>query len=80
MTTFICANHDGSVNYHPLCMNLKVGRMKKWECVICGLIYDEAEGWPDEGIAPGTKWDEVPEDWLCPDCGTGKEDFDMVEV
>ncbi|HBC17261.1 MAG TPA: rubredoxin, partial [Alcanivorax sp.] len=38
--------------------------MKKWECVVCGFIYDEAEGLPDEGIAPGTAWDDVPEDWV----------------
>ncbi len=53
--------------------------MSKWECIVCGLIYDEAEGWPDDGIAPGTKWEDVPEDWLCPDCGVGKEDFELIE-
>ena len=53
---------------------------KKWECIVCGLIYDEAEGWPEDGIEPGTKWEDVPEDWICPDCGVGKEDFDMVEI
>ena len=42
---------------------------KKWECIVCGLIYDEAEGWPDDDIEPGTKWEDVPEDWICPDCG-----------
>jgi rubredoxin len=52
---------------------------KKYECVICGLIYDEAEGWPDDGIAPGTKWEDVPEDWECPDCGISKYDFDLME-
>ena len=46
---------------------------KKWECIVCGLIYDEAEGWPDDGIEPGTKWEDVPEDWECPDCGVGKD-------
>ncbi len=54
--------------------------MRKWECVVCGFIYDEAEGLPEEGIAPGTAWDDVPEDWVCPDCGVGKEDFEMVEI
>src|SRR5690606_28418446 len=54
--------------------------MKKWQCVVCGLIYDEAKGWPDDGIAPGTRWEDVPEDWVCPDCGVGKEDFEMIEV
>lgn len=53
---------------------------KKYICVICGFIYDEAEGWPEDGIEPGTKWDDVPENWFCPDCGAGKEDFDMVEM
>ena len=54
--------------------------LKKWECIVCGLIYDEEEGWPDDGIEPGTKWEDVPEDWVCPDCGVGKEDFEMVEI
>lgn len=53
--------------------------MSKWECIVCGLIYDEKDGWPDDGIAPGTKWEDVPEDWLCPDCGVGKEDFELLE-
>ena len=54
--------------------------MKKWECIICGFIYDEAEGWPDDGIAPGTRWADVADDWICPDCGASKEDFDMIEI
>lgn len=54
--------------------------MKTWICVVCGLIYDEAKGWPDEGIPAGTAWAEVPDDWLCPDCGVSKGDFDMQEL
>jgi rubredoxin-NAD+ reductase len=53
--------------------------MSKWECIVCGLVYDEKAGWPDDGIAPGTRWENVPEDWLCPDCGVGKEDFELLE-
>ena len=53
--------------------------MSRWECIVCGLVYDEKEGWPDDGIAPGTRWEDVPEDWLCPDCGVGKEDFELLE-
>ena len=53
--------------------------MARWECIVCGLIYDEAEGWPDDGIKAGTKWEDVPADWLCPDCGVGKEDFELVD-
>ncbi len=49
-------------------------------CVVCGFIYNEAEGWPDDGIAPGTRWDDVPETWTCPDCGVTKSDFEMVAV
>lgn len=52
---------------------------KKWMCVVCGWIYDEEIGDPDSGLAPGMRWDEVPDSWLCPDCGAGKEDFEMVE-
>lgn len=52
---------------------------KKYICVICGFIYDEEEGWPEDGIEPGTRWEDVPENWFCPDCGAAKEDFEMVE-
>ena len=54
--------------------------MKKYECMMCGYIYDEALGDPDEGIVPGTVWEDIPEDWSCPDCGANKEDFEMVEI
>ena len=53
---------------------------RMWQCLVCGFIYDEAKGWPDDGIPPGTRWEDVPEDWLCPDCGVGKSDFQMVEI
>lgn len=52
---------------------------KQWVCVICGWIYDEAAGFPEEGIAPGTRWADVPVDWRCPLCDVGKEDFALVE-
>lgn len=51
-----------------------------WMCVVCGFLYREADGLPDEGIAVGTRWKDVPDDWTCPDCGVGKDDFEMVEV
>jgi rubredoxin len=53
---------------------------KLFVCVQCGFEYDEAKGWPEDGIAPGTRWDDIPEDWSCPDCGAAKSDFEMVEV
>ncbi|KQQ53773.1 FAD-dependent oxidoreductase [Pseudomonas syringae] len=54
--------------------------MKKWLCIICGWIYDEALGWPDDGIAPGTRWEDIPDDWVCPECKVGKTDFEMLEI
>ncbi|WP_237055061.1 FAD-dependent oxidoreductase [Microbulbifer sediminum] len=51
-----------------------------WECMVCGWVYDESKGWPEDGIAPGTRWEDIPEDWCCPQCGVGKEEFDMVLV
>jgi rubredoxin len=54
--------------------------MRQWQCVVCGFIYDEAKGLPEEGIAPGTSWDDIPDDWECPECGVGKDDFEMIEI
>jgi len=51
-----------------------------WECIICGWIYDESKGWPDDDILPGTRWVDIPDDWTCPDCGVGKQDFEMIAV
>ncbi len=53
---------------------------RSWLCVVCGFVYNERDGIPDEGIAPGTKWEDVPEDWVCDDCGAGKGDFEMIEA
>lgn len=52
---------------------------RKYICIVCGLIYDEAEGWPEDGIEPGTRWEDVPEDWECPDCGVSKDEFELLE-
>lgn len=57
-----------------------MGGLRKWQCMTCGFIYDEALGLPDEGIAAGTRWGEIPDDWLCPECATPKSDFEMVEI
>ena len=53
---------------------------KKYMCVICGFIYDEALGRPEDGIVPGTRWEDVPATWCCPDCGASKDDFEMLEA
>ncbi|GLQ91741.1 hypothetical protein GCM10007901_06910 [Dyella acidisoli] len=54
--------------------------LRKWMCVVCGFIYDEAAGLPEEGLEPGTRWEDVPDTWTCPDCGATKSDFEMVEI
>lgn len=54
----------------------KIRNMEKYVCVICGYIYDPAEGDPEGGIAPGTPFEELPDDWTCPACGVGKEHFE----
>ena len=49
--------------------------MKKYVCNVCGYVYDEACGDPNNGIAPGTKWEDIPEDWVCPLCGVARDNF-----
>ena len=48
-----------------------------WVCVVCNYVYDEAAGDPDSGIAPGTKFEDIPDDWVCPICGVGKDQFEQ---
>ena len=50
--------------------------MEKWLCVVCGYVYDETAGDPDSGIAPGTKFEDIPADWVCPVCGVTKDQFE----
>lgn len=54
--------------------------MKKWQCFFCGFTYEQALGLPEEGIAPGTSWEDVPATWVCPQCGAAKGDFLMLEI
>jgi rubredoxin len=53
--------------------------MQKWICKVCGYIYDPEQGDADGGVEPGTAWESVPEDWVCPLCGVGKDDFELYE-
>lgn len=53
---------------------------KTWLCNECGYVYNEELGDADHGLAPGTRWEDVPEDWECPDCGMPKSDFEMQET
>jgi rubredoxin len=52
---------------------------RQWQCYFCAHVYDEAAGDPEHGIAPGTAWEDVPDDWCCPECGATKSDFAVVE-
>ena len=54
--------------------------LKRLMCLGCGFLYDEALGLPEHGIAPGTRWADIPDDWHCPDYGTPKHMFEMVEI
>ena len=52
--------------------------MTKYACKICGYVYDPAKGDPDNAIEPGTSWENVPDDWVCPICGAGKDEFEAI--
>ncbi|MDY0063745.1 MAG: rubredoxin [Bacilli bacterium] len=53
--------------------------MSKYICDVCGYVYDPADGDPTQDIAPNTPFEDLPEDWVCPDCGVGKENFSILE-
>ena len=53
--------------------------MMRYQCIACGYIYDPEKGDPENGIAPGTAFDDLPDDWVCPECGVGKDMFELVE-
>ena len=52
--------------------------MESWQCVICQYVYDPAQGDPENGIAPGTRFEDIPDDWVCPLCGAGKDSFERL--
>lgn len=53
--------------------------MKKYICKVCGYIYDPEVGDPDQGVAPGTAFEDLPDTWVCPECGMSKDEFEPVE-
>ena len=53
--------------------------MSKYQCDLCSYVYDPGKGDPDNGVAPGTAFENLPEDWVCPDCGAEKTDFSPLE-
>jgi rubredoxin len=53
--------------------------MQKYQCTVCGYIYNPAEGDPDNGVKPGTKFEDIPDDWVCPLCGASKSEFEPID-
>jgi rubredoxin len=53
--------------------------MKKYKCLMCGYIYDPTVGDPDNGAAAGTAFEDLPDAWVCPECGVGKDEFEPIE-
>jgi rubredoxin len=53
--------------------------MKKYRCLLCGYIYDPQNGDPDNGVQPGTEFEDLPDGWVCPECGAGKDEFEPVQ-
>lgn len=53
--------------------------MQVWQCIACGFVYNEEDGIPEDGIAPGTKFEDIPDTWVCPDCGMDKSQFELLE-
>lgn len=72
------ANHRAGrqARPNPILIMERLIEMKKYVCTVCGYVYDPEAGAPDMGIAPGTAWEDVPEDFVCPLCGVGKESFE----
>lgn len=52
--------------------------MNRWRCIVCAYVYDPAEGDPDSGVEPGTPFRSIPDDWVCPLCGAGKDEFEEI--
>lgn len=84
MNTAICTDygkpgHKPSLYYNDKKDNMEVIEMKKYLCEPCGYVYDPEVGDPDGGIAPGTAFEDIPDDWVCPICGLGKDVFIVEE-
>ena len=68
-------------NLHVIMIDIVTGEaLVTWMCLTCGWIYDEAAGDAKEGLAPGTRWADVPPNWTCPECNSRKDDFEMIKI
>jgi rubredoxin len=72
------SGHPARYNQDEICFESEDDDMKSYICNICGYIYDPASGDPDAGIAPGTAFEDLPEDWVCPTCGAPKDEFSEI--
>jgi rubredoxin len=74
---------DGAIQDAGMIINFAIGMImsdyRKYQCGVCGHIYDEAEGGPGTGIAPGTRWEDIPDDWRCPECGVEKSEYALMD-
>lgn len=73
-------NFPRPVHAMPSASPAASGESRLWQCELCSFAYDEAAGLPEEGLPPGTPWEAVPEDWICPDCSATKKDFILVDL
>lgn len=73
-----CASQEESLDGGSMTSQQEETTMEKWECLVCGYVYDPAEGDPDNGVEPGTPFEDLPDDWVCPDCGAGKDMFEKM--
>ena len=73
-----CGHRYGRGGAEPVPGFLGWAAMDKWECTICGYVYDPATGDPDAGVQPGTAFEDLPDDWVCPECGAGKDMFEKA--
>lgn len=71
----VVMGHNKCIKAQIIICTEKEAEKMKYVCDVCGWIYDEAEGYPEGGIAPGTRWEDVPEDFACPLCAVDKENF-----
>jgi rubredoxin len=78
---FALPGYSGTIEfYYTTGLRPRFMEYSTWMCLVCGFVYDEARGMPEEGIPPGTRWEDLPLNWTCPECGARKEDFEMVKL
>jgi len=76
----LTCNHYCNTYTFEIITIIKQGEtMQKYECTVCGYIYDPETGDPDNGVKPGTSFEDIPDEWLCPVCGVGKDSFDPAD-